>query len=78
MCRVGEIGGSERTCTRKTLRSFPPEGSAMRFDMPFPQYVASFSKRTFVSGSVSGRISKSCVRLSLLEVMRSRKVRAAR
>jgi hypothetical protein len=29
--------------------------------MPFPQYVASFSKRTFVSGSVRGRILYVCV-----------------
>jgi hypothetical protein len=50
-----------RTCTRKTLRSVPPDGSAMRLDMPFPQYVASFSKRTFVSGSVRGRILNVCV-----------------
>lgn len=39
---------------RKTLRSEPPAGSAMRFAIPFPQYVASFSKSVFVSGSVRG------------------------
>ena len=45
-----------RTCMRKTWRSEPAEGSSIRFDMPLPQYVASFSKSVFVSGSVNGRI----------------------
>jgi hypothetical protein len=56
-CVVGERG---LTCTRKTLRSEPPVGSAIRFDIPFPQYVASFSKSVFVSGSVRGLILCVC------------------
>lgn len=41
--------------------------------MPFPQYVASFSKSTFVSGSVSGRIL-SAVYVVICVAMRSQTV----
>jgi hypothetical protein len=50
----------------------------MRFDIPFPQYVASFSNSALVSGSVSGLILYMCetgrVEYGILSQSQSREI----